>query len=84
MTEHIFVSSNKIDAIFINSENDKLHYHVYQVLVFTMHRKVYKSHLKLIKLRKNGTTWHDELPERLYSIAHTKKIYIIQRKTSNN
>ena len=56
MTEHIFVSSNKIDAIFINSENDKLHYHVYQVLVFTMHRKVYKSHLKLIKLRKNGTT----------------------------
>lgn len=56
MTEPISVSSNKIDAIFINSENDKLHYHVYQVLVFTMHRKVYKSHLKLIKLRKTGTT----------------------------
>ena len=61
----------------------KLHY---QVLVFTMHGKEHKNQLKLIKSKKKGTRPHEksELHDRLYFIAHAKKIYIIQRKTSKD
>ena len=51
-----------------------------------MHGKEHKNQLKLIKSKKKGTRPHEksELHDRLYFIAHAKKIYIIQRKTSNN
>ena len=48
---------------------------LYQILAFTIHGKIYKSHTKIINLKISAPTWNEDLPDESYSVSNTQDYF---------